>query len=130
MELLKLYSRQIAASKEKSNLGLFGWDSSLELNRKKVGNSPRFPSVIYSASSDKQCRCYRILTVDFTAEFCFWTEQWRNETEVLGLGLTKILEVSNTIMIGNSLRFLMVHITVPNGQRIMSYDCQKPDRSC
>jgi hypothetical protein len=27
--------------KEKSNLGLFGWDSSLQMNIKTVGNSPR-----------------------------------------------------------------------------------------
>jgi hypothetical protein len=43
MEMLKLYSGQIAALKEKSNLGLLRWDSSLELNTKKVYNSPSFP---------------------------------------------------------------------------------------
>jgi hypothetical protein len=31
---------------------LFGWDSSPEMNTKKVGNSPIFSSVTYSASSD------------------------------------------------------------------------------
>jgi hypothetical protein len=52
-ELLKLYSGQIAASKEKSILALFRWDSSLELNSKKVGNSRFFPSFSHSAPSDK-----------------------------------------------------------------------------
>jgi hypothetical protein len=41
-ELLKLYSGQIAASKEKSNLGLFRWDSSLDLNRKRWDTLPAF----------------------------------------------------------------------------------------
>jgi hypothetical protein len=36
-------------SKVKSNLGLFGKDSSLDLNRKKVGNSPSFSSITYWA---------------------------------------------------------------------------------
>jgi hypothetical protein len=110
-ELLKLYSTQIVASKEKSNLTLFGWDSSLDLNRKKVGNSPSFSSVTYSASSDKRFRCYRIFKIDFTAEFCFWTEQRLNRTELLGLGLTKTLEAPNTITVVNSMNFLMVHDT-------------------
>jgi hypothetical protein len=46
------FSGQIAASKEKQILGLFGWDSSPELNTKKVGNSPSFPSITYSALSN------------------------------------------------------------------------------
>jgi hypothetical protein len=33
-------SVQIAVSKEKSILGLFGWDSSLEMNTKNLDNSP------------------------------------------------------------------------------------------
>jgi hypothetical protein len=45
-------SVQIAASKEKSILGLFGWDSSLEMNRKNLYNSPIVPSITYLASSD------------------------------------------------------------------------------
>jgi hypothetical protein len=87
-KLLKLYSGQIAASKEKSNMGLFGWDSFLDLNSKKMGNSLRFPLVTYSASSKKLFRSYRILKINFTAEFSFQTEQRKNGTELLGLGLT------------------------------------------
>jgi hypothetical protein len=79
-ELLKLYSGQIAASKEKYILRLLGWDSSLGLNSKKVGNSPRFQSVTYSDSSDKQLRSYGILTIDIAAEFSSWTEQRLNGT--------------------------------------------------
>jgi hypothetical protein len=45
-------SVQIAASKVKSILGLFGWDSSLEMNPKNLDNSPILPSVTYSASFD------------------------------------------------------------------------------
>jgi hypothetical protein len=47
-----IISVQIAVSKEKSILGLFGWDSSPELNTKTWENSPRFPSVTYSSSSN------------------------------------------------------------------------------
>jgi hypothetical protein len=116
MELLKLYSGQIAASKEKSKLGLFGWDSSLDLNIKKVENSPIFPLVTYSASSDKRFRSYGILTIGVAAEFCFLTEQRLNRTELLGLGLTETLEAPNTITVENSLIFPMVCNMDPNGQ--------------
>jgi hypothetical protein len=33
--------------------GLFGWDSSPELNTKKLDNSPIFSSVNYTVSSDQ-----------------------------------------------------------------------------
>jgi hypothetical protein len=128
MEMPKLYSGQIAASKDKSNLGLFGWGSSLELNTKRLGNSPSFPSVTYSALSNKQFRSYRFLRIDFAAEFCFWTEQWLNGTELLGLRLTESPEVLNTITVDNSLSFLMVHNVAPNSQRFASYGCQNLDR--
>jgi hypothetical protein len=45
-------SGQIAVLKEKYILGLLGWDYSPELNTKKLDNSPRFPSVTYTASKD------------------------------------------------------------------------------
>jgi hypothetical protein len=45
-------SVQIAASKEKSIMGLFGWDSSIEINTKNSDNSPILPSVTHSASFD------------------------------------------------------------------------------
>jgi hypothetical protein len=38
-------SGQAAVTREKLHLRLFGWDSFLELNNKKLENSPRFPSV-------------------------------------------------------------------------------------
>jgi hypothetical protein len=61
-------SGQIAVLKEKSILGLFRWDSSLELNTKKLENSPSFPSVAYIDSSDQWFRCYKILRIGKTAE--------------------------------------------------------------
>jgi hypothetical protein len=79
--------------------------------------------------SSKRFRCYRILKVDFAAEFCFWTEQRLNGTQLLGLGLAETLEVPNNITVGNSLKFLMVHNTASNGWRFMSYDYRKVDRS-
>jgi hypothetical protein len=86
-------------------------DYSLELTRKKVGNSPSFPSVNYSAPSDKRFRSSRILNIDLAAEFGFWTEHLLNGTELLGLGLTETLDVPNTIMVENPLSFPMVHNT-------------------
>jgi hypothetical protein len=63
-------SGQIATSREKLNLGLFGWDSSPELNTKKLDNSPRFPLVTYTASADQWFRCYGILCNSKTAKIC------------------------------------------------------------
>jgi hypothetical protein len=45
-------SVQIATSKEKSIMLLFGWDYSLEMNTKNLDNSPILPSVTYSAPSE------------------------------------------------------------------------------
>jgi hypothetical protein len=53
--------------------------------------------------------------IDFTTEFCFWTEQWLNKTQFLGLGLAETPEVRNTITVENCLRFPMVHNTAPRG---------------
>jgi hypothetical protein len=47
----------------------------------------------------------------------------------LGFGLAETLKVLNTIMVGNSLSFLMVCNMTPSGWRFLSYDCQKLDRS-
>jgi hypothetical protein len=90
-------------------------DSVLELNTKRLGNSLSFLSVTQMSMSDKRFRCYGILKIDFAAEFCFWTEQQLNGIQLLGLGLAKTPEVPNTIMVGNSLRFLMLHNTASNG---------------
>jgi hypothetical protein len=61
-------SEQTAVTREKINLELFGWDSSLDLNIKKLDNSPRFPSVTYTASSDQRFRDYGILRIGKTAK--------------------------------------------------------------
>jgi hypothetical protein len=53
-------SGQTATTKEKLNLGLLGWDSSPELNTKKLENYHTYPSVTYTASSDQQFRRYGI----------------------------------------------------------------------
>jgi hypothetical protein len=63
-------SGHTAVAREKLNLGLFVWDSFLELNTKKLENSPRFPSVTYKASSDLRFRNYGILHIGKTAENC------------------------------------------------------------
>jgi hypothetical protein len=73
-------SVQIAMSKEKSILGLFSWDSSLDMNTKNLENSPMFLSVTHMILSAKRFRCYRISKIDFAADFCFWAEQRLNET--------------------------------------------------
>jgi hypothetical protein len=78
--------------------------------------------------SAKQFRSYQILKIDFAAEFCFWTEQWLNGTQLLGLGLAETLELSNTNTVANSLSFFMVCITAPNGRGFMSYNCRKLNR--
>jgi hypothetical protein len=64
-------SVQIAGSKEKSILGLFGLDYSPELNTKNLDISPRFLSITYSALSNSQFRRYGILKIDFAAHFYF-----------------------------------------------------------
>jgi hypothetical protein len=94
---------------------LFPKDSVPELNTKKLGNSPIFLNITNMTLSAKQFRCYGILMIDVAAEFCFWEEQRQNGSSHLGLGLAKTLEVPNTISIANSLSFLMVHNTAPNG---------------
>jgi hypothetical protein len=80
-----------------------------------MGNSPRFLSVTHTILSTKWFRCYRILKIDFTADFCFWTELWLNGTQLLGLGLHKTPKFLNTIMVGNCLNFPIVYNTAPNG---------------
>jgi hypothetical protein len=96
-------------TREKLNLGLFGWDSSLELNTKKLDHSPRFPSITYIDSSDQRFRSYGILHIGKTAEN--WTGQHNNWKP-------------NAIPLGNSLHFFMVPFTTPNGQWLTSYGYQ------
>jgi hypothetical protein len=61
-------SGQTAMMRETLNLGLFGWDSTPELNTKRLENSPSFLSVIYRDSSDQWFRRYGILRIGKTAE--------------------------------------------------------------
>jgi hypothetical protein len=61
-------SGQIAVLKENQILGLFGWDSSPELNTKKLHNNPSFPLVSYTASTVYRFRRYGILRIGKTAE--------------------------------------------------------------
>jgi hypothetical protein len=61
-------SGQTAVTREKLNLGLFRWDSSLELNTEKLQNSPSFPLITYTALSDQRFRGYGILRIGKTAE--------------------------------------------------------------
>jgi hypothetical protein len=49
-------------------MGLFGWDSSPELNIKKLENSLSFALVTYTASLDQRFRRYEILRIDKTAK--------------------------------------------------------------
>jgi hypothetical protein len=95
-------------------MGLYGYNPVSELNTKNMDNSPSFLSITHTILSTKRFRCYRILKIDFTADFCFWTELPLNGTQLLGLGLAETLEVLNIIMVGNSLRFMMVHNMAPN----------------
>jgi hypothetical protein len=55
-------------TRENLNLGLLRRDSSLELSTKKLGNSPSFPPVTYTASLDQRFRSYGILGISKTAE--------------------------------------------------------------
>jgi hypothetical protein len=59
--------------------------------------------------SAKRFRNYGILTIDVTAEFCFWTEQRQNGYSILSLRLAETLQVPNTVLVEISLSFLMVH---------------------
>jgi hypothetical protein len=88
---------------------LFPKDSVPELNIKNLGNSPSFLTLTHMTLSTKQFRCYRILTIDVAAEFCFWIEQWHNGSSVSSLGLAETPEVLNTILVDNTLSFPIVH---------------------
>jgi hypothetical protein len=57
---------------------LFSYNSVRELNTKNMGNSPSFLSVTHMILSTKRFRSYRILKIDFAADFCFWAEQRLN----------------------------------------------------
>jgi hypothetical protein len=88
---------------------LFAKNSGPELNTKNLGNSPRFLIIICMTLSAKWFRSYGILTIDVTAQFCFWTEQRQNGSSISSLGLAETPEVPNTISVDNSLSLQMVH---------------------
>jgi hypothetical protein len=67
-------------SKETEKMGLFGYDSVPEMTTKNLGNSSSFLSITHMTLSTKGFRCYEILKIDFSAEFCFWIEQRLNGT--------------------------------------------------
>jgi hypothetical protein len=75
------------AVKKQQKMGLFSYNSVPELNTKNMGNSPSFLSGTGMILSTKRFRSYRILKIDFAADFCFWTELRLNGTQLLGLGL-------------------------------------------
>jgi hypothetical protein len=88
---------------------LFPKDSVLELNTKNLDNSPVFLTITFMTLSPKWFRCYRILIINVAAEFCFWTEQRQKGSSISSLGFIKTPDVPNTVSVGNSLSFLMVH---------------------
>jgi hypothetical protein len=52
-------------------MGLFAYNSVLELNTKNMGNSPRFLSITHTILSAKRLRSYRISKINYAADFCF-----------------------------------------------------------
>jgi hypothetical protein len=81
---------------------LFPRDSVLELNTKKMGNSPCFLIITHMTLFAKRFRSYGILTIDVATEFRFWTEQRQNGSSVPSLRLAKTPKVPNTELVGNS----------------------------
>jgi hypothetical protein len=68
---------------------LFPKDSVPELITKKLGNSSRFLTITQMTLFAKRFRCYRILTIDIAAEFCFFTKQRQNRYSISSLGLAE-----------------------------------------
>jgi hypothetical protein len=93
---------------------LFPKDFVLELNTKNLGNSRMFLTITHAPLSTRRFRCYGILMIDVTAEFCIWTEQRHNGSSISSLGLAETPEVPNTISKVNSPSILMVHQTALN----------------
>jgi hypothetical protein len=89
--------------------GLFLKDFVAKLNTKNFGNSISFLTNTHTTLSASRFRCYGILTMDITAEFCIRIEQRHNGSSISSLGLADTPEVLNTISEDNSLSLLMVH---------------------
>jgi hypothetical protein len=88
---------------------LFPKDFVLELNTKNLDSCPSFLTITHTTPFAEGLRNYRILTIDVTTEFSFWTEQQRNGSSISSLGLAETPDVPNTISEDNYLSFLMVH---------------------
>jgi hypothetical protein len=120
-------SGQIAVLKENQILGLFGWDSTPELNTKSWTTLPAFLWLLIQPQRTNGLE---------DTEFCASAKLLKTELDRTTVGRNKILKIKqtetpglpNTISIGISLCFPMVPFITPNGQRITSYDCQKLDR--
>jgi hypothetical protein len=88
---------------------LFPKDYILELITKKFRNTVSFLTITHMTLFAKRFRSYGILTIDIAAEFYFWIEQRQNGSSVSSLRLAKTMDVPNTVLVDNSLSFLMVH---------------------
>jgi hypothetical protein len=86
-----------------------------ELNTKNLVHSPRFLTITHTTLCAEWFRSYGISTIDVATEVCFWTEQWRNGSSIFHLGSAETPKVLNTVSDDNSLSFLMVQQTAPNG---------------
>jgi hypothetical protein len=84
------------SSKEKVKTAQFRYETVSELNTKKLGNSPSFPTHTHTTLSAKRFRKYIILTINIAAEFCLWTEQRQDGSYLLGLRLAETPEVPST----------------------------------
>jgi hypothetical protein len=96
-------------SKLKAKTELFPKDYVLELNTKNLSNSPSFLANTQVTLSTECVRSYRILTINVSAEFCTWTEQWQNGSSVSSLGLAETPKILNAILEDNPLSFPMVY---------------------
>jgi hypothetical protein len=67
-----------------------------------MGNSVSFLTITHMTLSAKWFRKSRIMTIDVTVVFCFWTEQRRNGSSISRLELLETPEVLNTVLEGNS----------------------------
>jgi hypothetical protein len=85
----------------------------LELNTKKMGNSPTFPNHTHMTLPAKGFGNYKILMINVAAEFWLFTEQQREGSFVPHIGQNSGCSEYQTV--GNSLSFLIVRQTAQNG---------------
>jgi hypothetical protein len=87
---------------------LFPEEFVLELNTKIMGNSASFLTITHMTLSTKRFRRYGILTIAIAVVSYFRTEQRRNGSSILRLGLAETPKVLNIVFEGSSLNFPMV----------------------